>query len=265
MEQEEQQTEQQLGHPMDQHMIGGAVDTQQQLQEEKKTWYASLLSTGSVVLDELLCGGYERDVVTTIFGPSGAGKSTLCFLAALASVKEGKKVLFVDTEGGFSTIRFQQLAGNGSEVLERIFILKPTTFLEQIKAVETLRAMVTDAIGLIIIDTISMLYRIEIGRHSNDIKNVNAELGSQLSQLTEIARKKNIPILVTNQVYADFDEREAVKMVGGDLLKYGSKCLLELQKYKTVRRVVVKKHRFLPDGIGVNFKIVQLGLEKFGE
>ena len=181
-------------------------------------------------------------------------------LAALSCIQEGKKVLFVDTEGGFSPIRFKQLSGS-ADVLDKIFIVKPTTFLEQIKAIETLRAMVDDKIGLIVIDTISMLYRIEMGK-KEDIKNVNAELGFQLAQLTEIARKKSIPVLVTNQVYADFDVPDAVRMVGGDLLKYGSKCLLELQKYKSVRRVMIKKHRFLPDSLGVTFKIVENGLER---
>ena len=37
---------------------------------------------------------------------------------------------------------------------------------------------------------------------------VNRELGRQISYLNEIARKKDIPVLVTNHVYADFEEKE---------------------------------------------------------
>jgi hypothetical protein len=43
--------------------------------------------------------------------------------------------------------------------------------------------------------------------------------------MTEIARKKKIPVLISNQVYADFEDKDKVNLVGGDLLKYGSKCL----------------------------------------
>ena len=231
------------------------------LPQNQEGIYPELLSTGASVFDRLLRGGYEKDIVTTVYGPSGAGKTTVCLLAALAAVRTGKKVLFVDTEGGFSPIRLQQLAEGDTQLLERIFVLKPTTFADQIKSIEKLRAMISDEIGLIIIDTISMLYRIEMGR--GEVKNVNSELGFQIAQLTEIARKKEIPILVTNQVYSDFDVPDGVKMVGGDLLKYGSKCLLELQKYKSVRRILVRKHRFLPENIGVNFKIAETGLEEY--
>ena len=49
--------------------------------------------------------------------------------------------------------------------------------------------------------------------------------------LTELSRKRGIPIVITNQVYSDFESDE-IKMVGGDLLKYSSKCLIELRQHK---------------------------------
>ena len=91
---------------------------------------------------------------------------------------------------------------------------------------------------------------------------INNKLGLQVSYLTEIARKHNIPILITNQVYADFDEKDAVKMVGGDILKYGSKCLLELLKFKTKRAAVLKKHRSIKEGKKVVFEITSNGFEE---
>ena len=77
----------------------------------------------------------------------------------------------------------------------------------------------------------------------------------------EIARRKKIPVLITNQVYADFDHRDEVKMVGGDLLKYGSKCLLELKRTEEYREIILRKHRSLPEGKRVKFKIVGPGVE----
>ena len=96
------------------------------------------LSTGSEVLDELLGSGYEDDVVSTIYGPAGSGKSTLCLLAAISAAKD-KKVIFIDTEGGFSVERLRQLTKDHERVLKNIFLLKPTTFQEQKKAFEELK------------------------------------------------------------------------------------------------------------------------------
>ena len=86
--------------------------------------------------------------------------------------------------------------------------------------------MVNDTIGMIVVDSISMLYRLELGK-SEEVYDVNAALGRQIAHLVEISRQRKIPILITNQVYSDFEDRDQVKMVGGDLLKYGSKCLIE--------------------------------------
>ena len=116
---------------------------------------------------------------------------------------------------------------------------------------------------MIIVDSIAMLYRLEMGR-TDDVYEINRDLGLQIGYLIEIARKKNIPVLITNQVYSSFDEREKVNMVGGDLLKYGSKCLIELQKlHSCKRRAVLRKHRSLPEKTEVLFEIVNEGIKEF--
>ncbi|MBI3033416.1 DNA repair and recombination protein RadB [Candidatus Woesearchaeota archaeon] len=218
-----------------------------------------IISSGSTVMDQLLNGGYEVDVITTIYGPAGCGKTTLCMLAAIDAAKKGKKIIFVDTESGFSIARFKQLCDN-LDLFQHIFVLKPTNFQEQMQDILKLKSLINDKIGLIIVDTIAMLYRLELGKHS-EVKQVNNQLSIQLGYLTEIARKHMIPVLITNQVYSDFDERDSVRMVGGDLLQYGSKCLIELQKFRTKRLALVKKHRSIPEGKKTIFTIKQEGLE----
>ncbi|MEM2933284.1 MAG: glycosyltransferase, partial [Candidatus Pacearchaeota archaeon] len=56
------------------------------------------ISTGSIELDRWLGGGYESDIVTTLYGPAGSGKSNLCVMAA-AQVARRKKVIFIDADG----------------------------------------------------------------------------------------------------------------------------------------------------------------------
>lgn len=220
--------------------------------------------TGSKVLDIMLGGGYEKDTLTTIYGPAGSGKTVLCLLCTINIARSGKKVIYVDSEGGFSLERLKQVSlhinQDYKKILDNIIFLRPTTFSEQKKSFERLKDIVNDKIGLIVVDTIAMLYRLELGK-SEDVREVNRELGRQLSYLTEIARKKDIPVLITNQVYTDFDDRDRVNIVGGDILKYGSKCLIELQITPNGnRRAILRKHRSIPAEREILFKIVEGGI-----
>lgn len=219
------------------------------------------LSTGSQVFDDLLEGGFEIDVISTFYGPSGSGKTTICLIAAISAAKQGKKVIYIDTEGGFSVERLKQLTSDFADVLDRIVFLRPTNFAEQRKAFERLKDLVkTDDIGLIVVDTIAMLYRLELGQ-AEKVYDVNKDLGRQIGWLTEIVRKRSIPVLIANQVYSNFDERDKVNLVGGDILKYGSKCLIELQiTPDRKRRAVVKKHRSIPENAEAVYEIVKEGI-----
>ena len=218
------------------------------------------IPSGSKILDKMLEGGYEKDVITTIYGPAGSGKTILAMLCCLNIARKGKKVVYIDTENSFSVERLKQVAKDYRKVLDNIVFLKPVSFNEQKKAFEKLKDIVNDKIGLIIVDTIAMLYRIEAGQ-SEDIYEVNRSLGRQISYLAEIARLKNIPVLITNQVYADFENKGKVNIVGGDILKYGSKCLIELQiTPQGNRRAILRKHRSIPAGKSIYFKIVEGGV-----
>jgi len=186
------------------------------------------VSTGSHSIDKLIGGGLDMDCITTIFGPAGSGKTNIAMLASVQVALSGKKVIYVDTEGGFSVERLKQLTKKYEHVQKNILFLTPTSFRQQIKAMEKLKKAINSKIGLIVVDTISMLYRLHLGK-DEDVYDINRALGKQIASLTEIARKKKIPVFLTNQVYSSFDEKDKVNMVGGDLLRYGSKCLIELQ------------------------------------
>ena len=211
----------------------------------------SKIPTGSKILDKMLNGGYETDIITTLYGPSGSGKTGLCILCAINTSRLGKKVIYVDTENNFSVERFKQICDainiNHLKTINNMVFFKPTSFEEQKKTFEKLKDIVNKKIGLIIIDTIAMLYRLELGKN-DDIYEVNRELGKQLAYIKQIASKKNIPVLITNQVYADFEDKDKINMVGGDLLRYASKCLIELQITPAGNRLaIIKKHRSIKE------------------
>ncbi len=207
-------------------------------------------------LDELLAGDLPKDTITTIYGPAGVGKTTVCFQYSSAAVAQGKKVIFVDTEGGFSVERLKQINPNVS--LQDILVLSPKTFEAQQKAIDSLNKQIKSAkdIGLIVIDSLVMLYRLKLG---DAPQKINKELGEQLRKLTEIARTYHIPVLVTNQMYTTFETKEK-KMVGGNVLEYWSKTVIEFDKENDIRCAKLIKHKHKKEGQEFNFDINNQGV-----
>lgn len=216
--------------------------------------------TGSKILDLALRGGYERGTITTIFGPAGSGKTILMILALVNMARNKKKIIYIDTESSFSIERIMQIAKDYKKIMDYVLFLKPSDFEEQKKSFEELRKLVKYDAGLVIVDTISMQYRLEMGK-KEDISETNRHLIQQITLLADIARVKNIPVLVTSQVYSTFDSRDNINMVGGDILRYRSKTLIELQTtpYGN-RKAIIKKHRSIPENREVLFKIVETGI-----
>ncbi|MEM4605553.1 MAG: DNA repair and recombination protein RadB [Candidatus Pacearchaeota archaeon] len=236
------------------------------------------ISTGSYDLNKFFYGGYEKDVITTFYGPAGSGKTNLCILCSVSQAKKGNKVLFIDTEGGFSTERIYQILNKNKEetekVLKNTLVLSPTSFKEQEEIFKNLSKYLKNEISLIVVDSIAMLYRIELAdaiktEITSEIQKVNKKLAEQLRTLNEISRNRKIPILLTNQVYSLFPKNEEeqkereVSMVGGDLLKYWSKCLVELKKSNEKRNLILRKHRSLPEK-QIGFEIFDGGIRKRG-
>ncbi len=219
------------------------------------------ISTGVKMFDDLLGGGYEIDSITTVYGPAGSGKTNMAILSAISMASQGKKVLYIDTEGGFSIERFKQVTSNFKKVLSNIIFLQPTNFQEQKRAFEKLKGLANSKVGLIIVDTITMLYRLQKS-NGEEVSETNKDLAMQIGILNEIARKQNIPVLLTNQVYTSFDDGR-IQVVGGDIIKYSSKCLLEIQTFHAnKRKLILRKHRSIPGEKEVYFEIVQEGIRE---
>jgi DNA repair protein RadB len=234
------------------------------------------ISTGSFDLNKWLFGGYETEVITMVAGPPGCGKTNFSILVACSQAKKGNKVIFVDTEGGFSIERVKQIVGeNHEDILKNIFLLEPTNFDEQKKSFLTLlNTIKKEHVNLIVIDGMAMLYRLELGnalelKDNNKIKQVNREVAKQMRILAEISRKQKIPVIITNQVYGGFLSEEDWKkgveremnIVGGDLFKYWSKCIIELKNNNGRKKAVLLKHRSLPYK-EISFEIKDKGIFK---
>lgn len=205
------------------------------------------LATGTVI-DPILGGGFEARVVSSIQGAAGTGKTTLALLAARAA----GTTAFLDTEGGLSLERVQQLRLNP----KKLRVIRLTTFVEQVVAVGKL-ANLKD-LNLVVLDSLPMLYRLELSDPT--ARKINAALARQLAVLSRLGHERQIPIIVTNQVYHRGGE---VHPVAGSILDYWAKAIVHLEKRGRNREATLLKHRSRPVA-KIRFRISGNGIEPAG-
>ena len=217
------------------------------------------VSTGSLPLDDLLGGGLERRTITQIYGEPASGKSTLCLMAVVASLRAGNSVVYIDTEG-FSVERFKQVAGeNAGQLANRLYLFEPIDFAQQ-------GAMIADAEGLLqksdgapvdllVMDSATALYRTELDLGRETVR----KLSHHMIRLLGLAKKYDIPVLITNQIYIDV-ERDRVAGLGGTALEHISKAIIRLEKRDSIRRAMLRKHRSRPEGLSFDFVITEDGI-----
>ncbi|AEK19556.1 DNA repair and recombination protein RadB [Methanococcus maripaludis] len=209
------------------------------------------------MLEELLNGNIEKKTITQIYGPPGVGKTNICIISMLKAIENGKNVVYIDTEGSLSIERIKQLSGKDcDELLKNIIIYEPSSFEEQSEALE--KIFLLENVGLIIIDGIVSLYRLELCDKINENTKLNRMLGKQISNLLKVSRQKNSGILITNQVK---DSINGIEPAGGRLLEYWSKSIIKIEKSESIRKLTLEKHRHAKEGENLRFKILQNGLE----
>ncbi|HJH32292.1 MAG TPA: DNA repair and recombination protein RadB [Methanosarcinaceae archaeon] len=219
------------------------------------------LLSGCQPLDELLGGGFETGVVTQIFGEAGSGKTNICIQLAVECVKHGKKVIFIDTES-LSPDRFMQIAGeNAKEIAQQIIIFEPHCFEEQYAAVKEIEKLTGENIGLIIVDSATSFYRFELDDEDSSIR-TRRELFNQIGLLHSLARKHNMIVVITNQVYTDIGSG-TFKPIGGSGIEHISKTIIQLERTENrrgTRYAKLWKHRSRPEGETCKFTITGDGV-----
>lgn len=220
------------------------------------------INTGSPEFDDLIGGGLEKKMITQVYGEPASGKSTICLMAAVEQLKAGKKVIYIDTEG-FSVERFTQIAGGENRMLaEDLIIFEPVDFdLQGLMIGECDKLLKTDTnIGLITLDSATALYRVEGGRSGESQR----KLGRQMIRLLGFARRYDIPVLVSNQVFMDIDQN-AVSGLGGTSLRHISKVIVRLEKKNGIRTAVLEKHRSKKEGNYMDFIIEERGIRPISD
>lgn len=132
------------------------------------------------------------------------------------------KVIFVDTESGFSIERIKQLHSNAEQLLRNVLYKHAKNFFKQGEAIKQMLEL--EGINLVIIDTIGSHFRTEVAK---DPEKMQQLLGWQIETLRKIS--KHIPVIITNQVYQD-PKTGKIRMTAERILKPWADMIIHLEK-----------------------------------
>lgn len=225
------------------------------------------LSTGCSALDDLLGGGLERGTVTQLYGAPGAGKTNVALSAVVEAVADGGTAVIVDTEG-LSVDRFEQILSARVDDVEaassRVVIQSAYDFDEQTEAVRDVEDFAERA-DIVVVDSATGFYRL---RRTEDEERGDAlrAVANQVTHLLSLARRNDLVVLVTNQVYADPEsDADRVRPLGGHTLTHWTGTVVRLDRFRGgKRRATLEKHRSRPEGETAQFAITGSGIESAG-
>ena len=225
------------------------------------------IPTGCRPVDDLLGGGFERGVVTQLYGPPAAGKTNLALAAAVEVAAEGERALFIDTEG-LSIDRFEQMAegrldrSNADETVEelasRLVISEAYDFDDQREAVRDAEELAGE-IELIVLDSATGFYRLERAGDTEGGESLR-KVAKQVTHLLSLARRHDLAVVITNQVFTDPDS-DRDRALGGNTLNHWTGAILRVDRFRGGnRRATLEKHRSKSAGDTATFRIVGDGL-----
>jgi DNA repair protein RadB len=226
------------------------------------------ISTGCDPLDDLLGGGFERGAVTQVYGQPAAGKTNLALSAAVGLAARGDSTLYLDTED-LSVDRMKHLAQarcdeetTVEDVASRIIISEIYSFDQQREAVKD-AAEFADQVDLVVLDSATGFYRLE--RTEQEEGEALRDVARQVTHLLSLARKHDLAVVFTNQVFTDPDS-DGTKALGGHTLNHWSGTILRLDRYRGGnRRATLESHRSRPAGESAQFRITDTGLDGASE
>ncbi len=221
------------------------------------------LSTGSYKIDALLGGGFPLHQISLVYGEASTGKTILSMHTALEAAAKDFKTLYVDADQSFSPHKLEDLP-RAEELADRIILFRPESFQDQLKIVESVESMLTRSPALLVIDSITGLYRSSDGKPDRFFAR-NRELNRQLAYLSDLASRFPLWILLTGQVHSSPVGREwLVEPVATRTLRHWSGLIMRLRQ--TPRPEVRECNLEKRDGIHVSgsrvlFRIGEGGIE----
>jgi recombination protein RecA len=189
------------------------------------------LSTGSLILDQEIGGGYPFGKIVEIFGENASGKTTLALHAVRECQRLGKRAIWFDVENALNA----KHARNIGVDIDRLLVLHPK-YGEQ--AFKLLIEFIRGGAGLIVIDSVAPLIPIEllgnwerppIGAHARMLNNGLSQINNEMTNRETVIIFIN---QIRNKVSTGFFVGNPKTTTGGVALTYYASLRIELKNKK---------------------------------
>ena len=166
-----------------------------------------------------------------VYGEAETGKTTLAIQCAVNCARMIYKTIFIDCDGTFSPRRMAQVAADDFEALaSQVILMQPEDFEQQVFVIDRLSEYVSKKVGLIVVDTITGLYRERLGVDMKKTFALNRELNRQMACLAQIAKTQKVACLVVSQVRSVvFEKNKLVQPVATRVLKFWADTTISLK------------------------------------
>lgn len=193
--------------------------------------------------------------IISVWGDFGVGKTTFALQTAINTSNQGNKVIYIYSKPNFPSVRIGNiLKDNLKKVLDNIVFIRTTDFTDLYNIIFNLEFLILDnlkekanSFGLIIIDSITDLYRLELTREKKE-KNVglNFQLNQILANLSYLFETYGIEVLVVNELTrkSHNDQTEEVQS-GGNVMDFWVSYSIKIERTErlSIRNLTVRKHR----------------------
>ncbi len=202
-----------------------------------------------------------------IYGEPETGKTTFAIQCAINCARMGRKTIFLDCDRTFFPSRMAQISGRDFNTLaSQIILMRPEDFEQQTFALENLNQYISTKVGLIVVDTITGLYRERLTESLRQTFTLNRELNRQMAYLAQVTKTHKVATLIVSQVRSlMLGVDDAVQPVASRVLKFWADFVIRLDP--TRRDQLVKARVRTNDGKRsgkpIFLKISRNGLQEY--
>jgi len=190
--------------------------------------------------------------IFSVWGDFGVGKTTFALQTAINAIKNKKKVIYIYTKPNLPSDKIVNLSKGSEEILNRIIVLKPMDFEDLNNIVFNLEFLILkdsdnkgDQLKLIIIDSITELYRLELNKDKKEKNyNLNYQLNQILANLTYLNKTYDIELLIVNELSRITQDNQTIEVQsGGKVMEFWVNYNLKITKTKKLnqRKFILKK------------------------